>query len=74
VAIDDHIDGKLSAVRAFASQPEVRDYLEPDLVTPTAQYWSRYCGARLAEAFEVVRDRAPAGAAAGGPGTARATS
>ena len=74
VPIDDHIDGKLSAVRAFASQPEVRDYLEPDLVTPTAQYWSRYCGARLAEAFEVVRDRAPAGAAAGGPGTARGAS
>lgn len=73
VAIDDHIDGKLTAVRAFGAQPEVRDYLEPDLVTSTARYWSRYCEAQLAEAFEVVRDRAAAGAAAGPPGTARAT-
>jgi two-component system response regulator HydG len=73
VAIDDHIDGKLSAVRAFAFQPEVRDYLDPDLVTSTARYWSRYCEARHAEAFEVVRDRAAAGAAAGAQGTAPAT-
>ena len=73
VPIDEHIDGKLSAVRAFDSQPEVRDYLDPDLVTSTARYWSRYCEAQLAEAFEVVRDRAAAGAAAGPPGTARAT-
>ena len=73
VAIDDHIDGKLSAVRAFDSQPEVHDYLDPDLVTSTAQYWSRYSGSHLAEAFEVVRDRAAAGAAAGPPGAARAT-
>jgi two-component system, NtrC family, response regulator HydG len=73
VAIDDHIEGKLSAVRAFESQPEVRDYLDPDLVTSTARYWSRYCEARHAEAFEVVRDRATAGAAAGAPGPARAT-
>jgi two-component system, NtrC family, response regulator HydG len=72
VPIDDHIDGKLSAVRAFGAQPEVRDYLEPDLVTSTARYWSRYCGAQLAEAFEVVRDRATAGAAAGAQGTAGA--
>jgi len=73
VAIDDQIDGKLSAVRAFHSEPEVRDYLDPDLVTSTASYWSRYCGARYAEAFEVVRDRATAGAATGAPGPARAT-
>jgi LmbE family N-acetylglucosaminyl deacetylase/AmiR/NasT family two-component response regulator len=73
VAIDGHIDGKLSAARAFAFQPEVRDYLEPDLVTSTARYWSRYCEAQLAEAFEVVRDRAAAGAAAGAQDTARAT-
>jgi DNA-binding response OmpR family regulator len=72
VPIDDHIDGKLSAVRAFGAQPEVRDYLEPDLITSTARYWSRYCGAQLAEAFEVVRDRPAAGAAAGAQGTAGA--
>jgi LmbE family N-acetylglucosaminyl deacetylase len=73
VPIDEHIDGKLTAVRAFGSQPEVHNYLNPDLVTSTAQYWSRYSGSQLAEAFEVVRDRAAAGAAAGPPGTARAT-
>jgi two-component system, NtrC family, response regulator HydG len=71
VGIDDHIAGKLSAVRAFAAQPEVRDYLDPDLVTSTANYWSRYSEARHAEAFEVVRDRATVGATAGAPGTAR---
>jgi two-component system response regulator HydG len=71
VGIDDHIEGKLSAVRAFAAQPEVRDYLDPDLVTSTANYWSRYCEARHAEAFEVVRDRATVGAVAGAPGAAR---
>jgi two-component system response regulator HydG len=74
VAIDDFIDGKLSAVRAFDSQPEVRGYLDPDLVTSTASYWSRYCGARYAEAFEVVRDRATVGASGGAPGTAQAAS
>ena len=73
VAIDDHIDGKLRAVRAFDSQPEVHDYLDSDLVTSTARYWSRYCEARHAEAFEVVRDRATAGAATSAPGPARAT-
>ena len=73
VPIDEHIDGKLTAVRAFGSQPEVHNYLNPDLVTSTAQYWSRYSGSQLAEAFEVVRDRAAAGAAVGPPGTARAT-
>jgi two-component system response regulator HydG len=61
VPIDEHIAGKLRAVRAFAAQPEVRDYLAPDLVTTTARYWSRYCEANHAEAFEVIRERAAAG-------------
>jgi CheY-like chemotaxis protein len=72
VAIDDHIDAKLRAVRAFASQAEVRDYLEPDQVTSTAAYWSRYCGAHHAEAFEVIRDRTAADAGAAGQDTAAA--
>jgi hypothetical protein len=36
----------------------VRDYLEPELITATARYWSRYCGGSHAEPFEVIRDRA----------------
>jgi CheY-like chemotaxis protein/LmbE family N-acetylglucosaminyl deacetylase len=72
VAIDDHIGSKLRAVGAFASQAEVRDFLEPDQVTSTARYWSRYCEARNAEAFEVARDRAAADAAPGGRRTAEA--
>jgi CheY-like chemotaxis protein len=71
VAIDNHLTGKLRAVAAFASEPEVRGFLEPDQVTPTALYWGRYCEARHAEAFEVVRKRA-AGAAPGRPETAEA--
>jgi two-component system, NtrC family, response regulator HydG len=73
VGIDDHIEGKLRAVAAFASQAEVRDYLEPDQITSTATYWSRYCKAQHAEAFEVARDRAVAGVAPGGQGQAEAT-
>lgn len=40
---------------------EIRAYLEPDLISATARYWSRYCGARYAEPFEVVRESAVAG-------------
>jgi two-component system, NtrC family, response regulator HydG len=58
VNIDDHLARKLKAIDAFASQVEVRAYLEPDLIQSTARYWSRYAGGRYAEAFEVVRDSA----------------
>jgi two-component system response regulator HydG len=58
VTIDDHIGGKLKAIDTFSSQIGVRDYLEPELVTSTARYWSRYCGGSHAEPFEVIRDRA----------------
>jgi CheY-like chemotaxis protein len=71
VAIDDHLGGKLRAVAAFAVEPEVRGFLEPDQVTPTALYWGRYCEARHAEAFEVIRNRA-AGVAPGRPEAAEA--
>jgi two-component system response regulator HydG len=56
VPVDDQLGGKLQAVGAFTGQDEVRAYLEPDQVTSTALYWGRYCQARYAEAFEVVRD------------------
>jgi len=61
VPIGDHLDGKLAAIHAFASQVEIRAYLEPDLISATARYWSRYCHGRYAEPFEVVRESAVAG-------------
>ncbi len=61
VPIDDQMDGKLDAIDAFASQVEIRGYLERDLIEANARYWSRYCEARFAEPFEVVRESAVAG-------------
>ena len=58
VPIDGQLDGKLAAIDAFASQVEIRAYLEPDLISATARYWSRYCESRYAEPFEVVRESA----------------
>ena len=37
---------------------EIRAYLEPDLISSTARYWSRFGDARYAEAFEVIREAA----------------
>ena len=68
VGIDDHLSGKLDAIRAFASQFAIRDYLEPDLIASTARYWSRFCDSRHAEAFEGIRDRAPTRTARGPSG------
>jgi two-component system, NtrC family, response regulator HydG len=65
VTIDDQLERKLLAIQAFASQVEVRAYLEPDLVASTARYWSRFGGGRYAEAFEVVREAATDGQPAG---------
>ena len=56
VPVGEQMAGKLAAVGAFAAQAEVRAFLEPDQITSTAQYWSRYCQAQLAEAFEVFRE------------------
>jgi two-component system response regulator HydG len=72
VPIDDGFGVKLRAVGAFAFRAEVRDFLNPDQVTSTAQYWARYCEARHAEAFEVVRDRTGTGVAPGEGGTPQA--
>jgi two-component system response regulator HydG len=56
VTIDQQLERKLLAIRAFASQTQVRAYLEPDLIEATARYWSRYGDGRYAEAFEVIRE------------------
>ena len=58
VPIDDHVERKLKAIDTFGSQTGVRDYLEPELISSTARYWSRYCAGRFAEPFEGIRDRA----------------
>src|SRR5260370_28066321 len=61
VTIDQQLEGKLLAIQAFASQTEVRAYLEPDLIEATARYSSRYGDGRYAEAFEVIREAAADG-------------
>ena len=48
----------MRAIDAFSSQIAVRAYLEPDLISATARYWSRFAEGRYAEAFEVIRDGA----------------
>ncbi len=56
VRIDEQLETKLAAIEAFGSQVAVRAYLEPDLISATARYWSRFGDGRFAEAFEVIRD------------------
>ena len=65
VTIDEQIERKLLAIKAFDSQVQVRAYLDLDLIQSTARYWSRFGDGRYAEAFEVMRDTA---ATAGPPG------
>ena len=61
VPIDAQLDAKLQAIGAFGSQVALRPYLEPDLISATARYWSRFSDGRYAEAFEVIRDGAAIG-------------
>ncbi|MDH6181937.1 LmbE family N-acetylglucosaminyl deacetylase/CheY-like chemotaxis protein [Microbacteriaceae bacterium SG_E_30_P1] len=56
VSIDGFSDSKLDLLACFASQAEIRAYLEPDFVLATARYWSRYGGGRLVEPLEVIRE------------------
>jgi two-component system response regulator HydG len=58
MAIDEQLERKLLAIKAFASQVQVRAYLELDLIEATARYWSRFGDGRYAEAFEVMREAA----------------
>jgi two-component system, NtrC family, response regulator HydG len=55
VRIDLELEAKLQAIGAFGSQVAQRPYLEPDLISATARYWSRFGDGRYAEAFEVIR-------------------
>lgn len=58
VRIDQYIDQKLRLLECFSSQTSRRDYLEPDFVTATARYWSRFGGGAAVEPLEVVRETA----------------
>jgi hypothetical protein len=56
VTIDEHIERKLLAIRAFTSPGQAHARLEPDQVESAARHWSHFVGGRYAEAFEVIRD------------------
>jgi LmbE family N-acetylglucosaminyl deacetylase len=56
VPIDGFTDAKMALLACFASQSDVRAYLEPDFVLATARYWSRFGGGRSCEPLEVIRD------------------
>jgi LmbE family N-acetylglucosaminyl deacetylase len=58
VSIDGFIDTKNALLASFASQAEIRWYLEPDFVLATARYWSRYGGGATSEPLEIVRESA----------------
>ena len=58
VRIDQYLDEKLRLLERFSSQTARRDYLEPDFVTATARYWSRFGGGIAVEPLEVVRETA----------------
>ena len=55
VDVTHHIEDKLRALRAFASQHAIRPYLEEDLILATARYWSRFGSGRYVEPLEVLR-------------------
>lgn len=58
VSIDGFTDTKKALLALFASQAEIRWYLEPDFVLATARYWSRYGGGATSEPLEIVWESA----------------
>ncbi len=56
VSIDGYVDRKLELIACFASQADIRKYLEPDFVVATARYWSRYGGGQTCEPLEIIRE------------------
>lgn len=58
VSIDGFTDAKLALIASFASQADIRSYLEPDFVLATARYWSRYGTGKSCEPLEIVRESA----------------
>lgn len=58
VTIDGFTEAKLALINCFASQTEIRNYLDPEFVLATARYWSRYGQGISCEPLEIVRDSA----------------
>ncbi|CAN5494329.1 hypothetical protein BH10ACT4_BH10ACT4_11010 [soil metagenome] len=56
VSIDGFTATKNQLLASFASQADIRWYLEPDFVEATARYWSRYGGGKSSEPLEIVRE------------------
>jgi LmbE family N-acetylglucosaminyl deacetylase/CheY-like chemotaxis protein len=56
VSIDGFTTTKNQVLASFASQADIRWYLEPDFVEATARYWSRYGGGKSSEPLEIVRE------------------
>ena len=53
--ISSHIDMKLDLIACYASQSDVKPYLQKNFIYSLARYWGRYCSYGLAEAFEIIR-------------------
>ena len=56
VTIDEFVDRKLEAIRAYSSQTAIRSYLDEELLRATARYWGRFAQSRYVEPLEVVRE------------------
>jgi LmbE family N-acetylglucosaminyl deacetylase len=56
VSVDGFTEGKLALLQCFASQVEIRSYMQSDLVLATARYWSRFGTGTAVEPLEIVRD------------------
>jgi LmbE family N-acetylglucosaminyl deacetylase len=56
VTIDEFVDRKLEAIRAYSSQTAIRGYLDEELTRATARYWGRFAQSRYVEPLEVVRE------------------
>ena len=67
VDVTPYLDRKLRTLREFRTQHAFRPYLDEELVTATARYWSRFAIGRFVEPFVVLRTSAPAFSPDAGP-------
>lgn len=58
IPIGDHLDAKLEMLSRYAVNEERKKYLQPEFVTSTAQYWSRFARGKSVEPLEILRDSA----------------
>jgi len=57
VDISKYIDRKIELIRAYKSQVDRMESIQPDLIVSTARYWGRFAGHVLVEPLQVVRQR-----------------